>query len=71
MKCDLRLCLRVGFWRGRKGKAYEEVNPCLRVLKKQEKGFGGLEGLNLSNFKVPQIGGVTPRFPNIKISLKR
>jgi hypothetical protein len=54
----LRLCLRVGLWRGGEGKAYGEVNPCLRVLKKQGKGFGGLEVLHLFNFKVPQIGGL-------------
>jgi len=54
----LRLCLRAGFWRGGEGKAYGVVNPWLRVLKKQGKGFGGFEGLHLSNFKVPPTWGV-------------
>ena len=40
------------------GKAYEEVNPCLRVLKKQGKVLGDFEGLHLSNFKVPPNWGV-------------
>jgi len=42
---------------GRRGKrkAYGDVNPCLRVLKKQGNVLGGFEGLHLSNFKVPQI----------------
>jgi len=40
--------------RGREGKAYGEVNPCLfGSFKKIGKGFGGFEGLHLSNFKVP------------------
>jgi len=49
---SFRLCLRVGFWRGEEGKTYGEVNPYLRVLKKQGKVLGGFEGLHLSNFKV-------------------
>jgi hypothetical protein len=37
--------------KGREEEAWEEVNPCLRVLKILiRKGFGGLI---LSNFKVP------------------
>jgi len=33
-------CLRVGFWRGGKGKTYGEVNPCLGVLKNREVFWG-------------------------------
>jgi len=44
--------------RGREGNAYGEVNPCLRVLKKQGKALGGFERLHLSNFKVPPNWGV-------------
>jgi len=43
--------------RGREGKAYGEVNPCLGVLK-LGKVLGGFEGLHLSNFKVPPNWGV-------------
>jgi len=31
----------LGFGGEGRGKVYGEVNPCLRVLKKQGKGFGG------------------------------
>jgi hypothetical protein len=42
--------------KGRKGEVWEEVKPCLRVLKILiRKGFGGLI---LSNFKVPTNWGV-------------
>jgi hypothetical protein len=43
--------------KGGEGMAYGEINPCLRVLKKEGKVLGGFEGIHLSNFKVPQIGG--------------
>ncbi len=44
--------------KGGEGKAYGEVNPCLRVLKNKGKVLGGLEGLHLFNFKVPPNWGV-------------
>jgi len=45
MFIGVRLCLRVGFWRGGEGNVYREVNSCLGVLKKIGKAFGGFEGL--------------------------
>jgi len=44
--------------RGKEGKIYGEVNPCLGVLKKLEKVLGVFEGLHLFNFKVPPNWGV-------------
>jgi len=44
--------------RGREGKTYGEVNPCLRVLKQYGNVLGGFQGLHLSNFKVPPNWGV-------------
>jgi len=49
----LRLCLRVGFWRG----FVMCILPLFGSFKKIGKGFGDFEGFICPILKFPQIGG--------------
>ena len=66
---NLGFVCELGF--GGEGKAYGEINPCLRVLKKQGKGFGGFRRASFVEFssspKLEDFGGLNIQIGNFAL----